>query len=68
MSRVGRRPIDIPKGVKIEVADGKFVAEGTYATIGSVSDLELPPSGKKFLTDFSAKFGIAAVKIGRAHV
>ena len=28
MSRVGRRPIDIPKGVKIEVADGKFVAEG----------------------------------------
>ena len=28
MSRVGRRPIDIPKGVKIEVSDGKFVAEG----------------------------------------
>lgn len=28
MSRVGRRPIDIPKGVKIVVSDGKFVAEG----------------------------------------
>ena len=46
-----------------KTADGKFVAEGTYATIGSVSDLELPPSGKKFLTDFSAKFGIAPEKI-----
>jgi large subunit ribosomal protein L6 len=28
MSRVGRRPIDVPKGVKIVVSDGKFVAEG----------------------------------------
>ena len=28
MSRVGRRPIDIPKGVKIVVSDGKFTAEG----------------------------------------
>ena len=46
-----------------KTADGKFVAESTYATIGSVSDLELPPSGKKFLTDFSAKFGIAPEKI-----
>lgn len=28
MSRVGRRPIEIPKGVKIVVSDGKFTAEG----------------------------------------
>ncbi len=28
MSRVGRRPIDVPKGVKIVVSDGRFVAEG----------------------------------------
>lgn len=28
MSRVGRRPIDVPKGVKIVVSDGKFTAEG----------------------------------------
>ena len=28
MSRVGRRPIDIPKGVKVVVSDGKFTAEG----------------------------------------
>lgn len=28
MSRVGRSPIEIPKGVKVEVSDGKFTAEG----------------------------------------
>ena len=28
MSRVGRRPIEVPKGVKIVVSDGKFTAEG----------------------------------------
>jgi len=28
MSRVGRRPIEIPKGVKVAVSDGKFTAEG----------------------------------------
>ncbi len=28
MSRVGRKPIEIPKGVKIQIADGQFVAEG----------------------------------------
>ncbi len=28
MSRVGRRPIEIPKGVKVVVSDGKFTAEG----------------------------------------
>lgn len=28
MSRVGRRPIEVPKGVKVAVADGSFTAEG----------------------------------------
>lgn len=28
MSRVGRRPIEIPKGVRIQVSEGKFTAEG----------------------------------------
>ena len=28
MSRVGRRPIEIPKGVKVAISDGKFTAEG----------------------------------------
>ena len=28
MSRVGRRPIDVPKGVKVDGAEGKFTAEG----------------------------------------
>jgi large subunit ribosomal protein L6 len=28
MSRVGRRPIEVPKGVKVAVSDGKFTAEG----------------------------------------
>jgi branched-chain amino acid transport system substrate-binding protein len=46
-----------------KTADGKFVAEGIYATIGSVALADLPASGKKFLTDYSAKFGIAAEKI-----
>lgn len=33
MSRVGRRPIEIPKGVKVEVRDGAFVAEGPKGKI-----------------------------------
>jgi len=28
MSRVGRMPIPVPKGTKVEIADGRFVAEG----------------------------------------
>ena len=28
MSRIGRMPIEIPKGVKVEVTGGTFVAEG----------------------------------------
>src|SRR5690242_10730887 len=28
MSRIGRMPISIPKGTKVEVRDGVFVAEG----------------------------------------
>lgn len=28
MSRVGRKPIPVPQGVRVEVADGSFIAEG----------------------------------------
>jgi large subunit ribosomal protein L6 len=28
MSRVGRKPIEIPKGVKVQVVEGRFLAEG----------------------------------------
>lgn len=28
MSRVGRKPIPVPQGVRVEVADGAFIAEG----------------------------------------
>ena len=28
MSRIGKQPIDIPKGTKVEVRDGVFLAEG----------------------------------------
>jgi len=28
MSRIGRRPVPIPKGVKVHLQDGSFVAEG----------------------------------------
>ncbi|MBX7213985.1 MAG: branched-chain amino acid ABC transporter substrate-binding protein [Thermoflexales bacterium] len=46
-----------------KTADGKFVAEGVYATIGSISVADLPASGQKFLTDFSAKYGVDKDKI-----
>jgi len=39
MSRVGRKPIEIPKGVKVEVRDGALHAEGPK---GKVSQLLVP--------------------------
>lgn len=39
MSRVGRKPIPLPQGVKITVADGVFTAEGPK---GKVSQTLLP--------------------------
>jgi len=43
--------------------DGKNAADGLYAPMGSFPLADLPASGKKFLTDYSAKFGIAPEKI-----
>ena len=39
MSRIGRTPIEIPKGVRVEVKDGSFTAEGPK---GRVSQNLLP--------------------------
>ena len=39
MSRVGRKPIDIPKGVKIRIADGAVEAEGPKGKLRT----EVPP-------------------------
>ncbi len=39
MSRVGRRPIEVPKGVKVQVVDGVFTAEGPK---GRVSQKLIP--------------------------
>ena len=39
MSRVGRKPIEVPKGVKVQVADGMFTAEGPK---GRVSQKLIP--------------------------
>lgn len=39
MSRVGRMPIEVPKGVKVQVADGVFTAEGPK---GRVSQKLIP--------------------------
>ena len=36
MSRVGRRPIEIPSGVKIIVANGSFTAEGPKGKVSQV--------------------------------
>jgi len=54
MSRIGRMPIEIPKGVKVEVTGGAFVAEGPK---GRVSQ-ELIPG-------YPVEIGGGLVKIGR---
>jgi large subunit ribosomal protein L6 len=54
MSRIGRMPIEIPKGVKVEVAGGVFTAEGPK---GKVSQALLPGYGVEVAN--------GQVKIGR---
>ncbi len=46
MSRVGRRPIEIPKGVKVEVSDGKFTAEGPKGQVSQELLAEFPVNVK----------------------
>jgi large subunit ribosomal protein L6 len=36
MSRIGRMPIPVPKGTKVEVRDGQFVAEGPKGRVEQV--------------------------------
>ena len=55
MSRVGRMPIVVPKGVKIEVRDGVFVAEGPK---GKVSQF--------LLAGYSVNVAEAEVTVGRS--
>jgi len=54
MSRIGRMPIPVPKGVKVEVTDGQFVAEGPK---GKVS--------QKLLDGFPVKVENGVVSVGR---
>jgi large subunit ribosomal protein L6 len=54
MSRVGRKPIEVPKGVKVSVADGVFTAEGPK---GKVSQALLP--------DFPVKVEGSTVTVAR---
>jgi large subunit ribosomal protein L6 len=42
MSRIGRKPIPVPAGVKVRVADGVFTAEGPK---GKVSQAIVPGTG-----------------------
>ncbi len=55
MSRVGREPIPIPKGIKVKVEDGLFVAEGPK---GKVSE--------RILDLTQVEVGDAEVKVTRA--
>ena len=54
MSRVGRKPIAIPKGIKVQVAGDEFIAEGPK---GSVS--------QKLLPGFPVTIEDGAVQVGR---
>ncbi len=54
MSRIGRMPIEVPKGVKVQVADGVFTAEG--------------PQGKvrqELIPGFSVEIDGAVVRVAR---
>ena len=42
MSRVGRKPIEVPKGVKVEVREGVFHAEGPKGKVSQRLLLEFP--------------------------
>lgn len=55
MSRIGRMPIPVPKGVKVEVANGHFTAEGPK---GKVS--------QKLLDGFPVQVESGVVSIGRS--
>jgi large subunit ribosomal protein L6 len=55
MSRIGRMPIPVPKGVKVEIADGRFTAEGPK---GKVS--------QKLLDGFPVKVENGVVSVGRS--
>lgn len=55
MSRIGRMPIPVPKGVKVEIADGQFTAEGPK---GKVS--------QKLLAGFPVKLENGAVTVARS--
>ncbi len=49
-----------PDGIQTQAfidGAGADVAEGAYASVAGVPFTELPPSGKKFVTDYEAKYG-----------
>ena len=54
MSRVGRRPIEIPSGVKVDVTNGSFTAEGPK---GKVS--------QELITGFPVKIQGGAITVER---
>lgn len=44
MSRIGKQPISVPKGVKVEVVGGRFVAEGPKGKVSEPVFRECPVS------------------------
>jgi large subunit ribosomal protein L6 len=54
MSRIGRKPIEIPKGVKVELADGEFVAEGPKGRVR-----------QPLLAGYPVEIAGGTVKVGR---
>ncbi len=44
MSRIGHQPIQVPKGTKVEIKDGLFVAEGPNGRVSQAVSPECPVS------------------------
>ncbi|MDP9121313.1 MAG: 50S ribosomal protein L6 [Acidobacteriota bacterium] len=42
MSRIGRMPIEVPKGTKVEIKDGLFTAEGPRGKVAQAVPVDFP--------------------------
>ena len=58
MSRIGKKPVPVPKGVKVGIGDGSVKVEGPKGTVtmaytvrrNNAGDFALPPAGSRRCT------------------
>lgn len=77
MSRIGKAPIPIPAGTKVEIADGAFVAKGPKGEVSQplfpecpveIADGEVRVGRKNDSKDARAKHGLARALLSNAVV